>query len=60
MFMDLVSMRAVTPADLTLICVCNHPENAHSMSGCCRVPGCPCEHYQPMPEVGSSESSQPA
>ena len=36
---------------LTLQCVCNHPENAHGMSGHCRVPGCLCEQYQPMPEV---------
>ena len=55
MFTDLVSMRGPTYPGLTLVCVCNHPENAHSMSGRCRVPGCPCESYQPMPEIGSGD-----
>ena len=47
------SMRRTTHS-LTLVCVCNHQENAHSITGRCRVPGCPCEHYQPMPEVTGS------
>jgi hypothetical protein len=58
MFTDLASMRTVTFRNLMLTCVCNHPENAHSMSGRCRVPGCPCEHYQPMPEVAPPQSAR--
>ena len=52
MLMDLMAMRESTRPELTLTCVCNHPADAHTMSGRCRVPGCPCDSYQPMPEVG--------
>ena len=28
-------------------CVCGHDERTHVAGGRCRVPDCPCEHFQP-------------
>ena len=32
-------------------CVCGHPEEAHLFGGRCRVPGCVCERFWPIPEI---------
>ncbi len=32
-------------------CVCGHPEEAHLFGGRCRVPGCTCDRFWPIPEV---------
>jgi hypothetical protein len=28
-------------------CICGHLEREHVLGGRCRVPDCPCEHFQP-------------
>jgi hypothetical protein len=33
-------------------CLCGHRERDHMMSGRCRVPGCLCERFEPMPGIG--------
>jgi len=45
-------------------CVCGHPEEAHLFGGRCRVPGCMCDRFWPIPEIsdgalGSSARSSP-
>lgn len=32
-------------------CVCGHPEADHGMSGRCHVPSCPCEQFEPVPQI---------
>ena len=32
-------------------CVCGHPEEAHPFGGRCRVPGCECDQFCPIPEL---------
>jgi hypothetical protein len=32
-------------------CVCGHPEEAHLFGGRCRVPGCECDQFCPIPEL---------
>ena len=32
-------------------CVCGHPEEVHLLGGRCRAPRCPCDQFQPIPEV---------
>src|SRR6266481_2489949 len=35
-------------------CVCGHPEEAHLFGGRCRVPGCVCYRFWPIPEIPSA------
>lgn len=35
----------------TMHCVCGHAERHHVPGGRCRVPDCPCEHFQPGDSV---------
>ena len=56
MLTDSALTRAAASPSLTLVCLCNHDQNLHSTTGHCRVPGCPCEDYQPMPEIGSERT----
>jgi hypothetical protein len=39
------------------ICICGHAEKDHSPAGRCRVAGCPCEHFEPVPEIAGSEAT---
>jgi hypothetical protein len=39
------------------ICICGHSEKDHSLAGTCRVAGCPCEHFEPVPEIAGSEAT---
>jgi hypothetical protein len=32
-------------------CVCGHSEADHGMSGRCHVRDCPCEQFEPMPQI---------
>jgi hypothetical protein len=34
-----------------MYCVCGHPEEAHLFGGRCRVPGCVCDRFWPIPEI---------
>ena len=34
-------------------CVCGHPEEAHLFGGRCRVPGCVCDRFWPIPEISA-------
>jgi len=34
-------------------CVCGHPEEAHLFGGRCRVPGCMCDRFWPIPEISA-------
>src|SRR5215813_4176081 len=34
-------------------CVCGHPEEAHLFGGRCRVPGCTCDRFWPIPEISA-------
>ena len=34
-------------------CVCGHADRDHVAGGRCRVPDCPCEHFQPGDTVSS-------
>jgi hypothetical protein len=40
-------------------CVCGHPEEAHLFGGRCRVPGCVCERFWPIPEISDGGASLP-
>jgi len=33
-----------------MTCVCGHSESAHDSRGC-RVAGCPCDSFAPMPQI---------
>jgi hypothetical protein len=33
--------------------VCGHPEEAHLFGGRCRVPGCMCDRFWPVPEISA-------
>lgn len=37
----------MTKTEREMNCVCGHRDRDHVASGRCRVPDCPCEHYQP-------------
>ena len=39
-------------------CVCGHPEEAHLFGGRCRVPGCTCDRFWPIPEISAQMWSQ--
>jgi len=32
-------------------CICGHAKGEHIRAGGCRVPGCPCDRFQPIPEI---------
>ena len=34
-----------------MVCICGHEEVDHVRGGRCRVPECPCERFQPVPQV---------
>jgi len=34
-----------------MVCICGHPEVDHVLGGRCRVPECPCDRFQPVPQV---------
>jgi hypothetical protein len=36
-------------------CICGHSEKDHSLAERCHVVGCPCEHFEPIPEIAGSE-----
>ena len=36
-------------------CVCGHPEEAHLFGGRCRVPGCMCDRFWPIPEISAHQ-----
>jgi hypothetical protein len=40
-------------------CLCGHSEESHPIGGRCRFPGCPCDRFRPVPEVGDG-SIKPA
>jgi hypothetical protein len=48
------------PHDSAMTCVCGHRESAHDYRGHCRVPGCLCESFTPMPQVGREQVPPPA
>ena len=35
-------------------CICGHPSWEHVAGGRCRVPDCPCEHFQPGDTISST------
>lgn len=37
------------------MCIGGHSEKDHSLTGKCRVVGCPCEHFEPVPEIAEGE-----
>jgi len=37
-------------------CVCGHPEEAHLFGGQCRVPGCVCDRFWPIPEISDGDA----
>ena len=36
-------------------CICGHPEEAHLFGGRCRVPGCTCDRFWPIPEISAHQ-----
>ena len=40
-------------------CVCGHPEEAHLFGGRCRVPGCVCDRFWPIPEISDGGAGLP-
>ena len=41
------------------LCICGHPEGDHVFGGPCRVPECPCDRFQPIPEVADKDDGVP-
>lgn len=35
------------PSEHFMNCICGHTDRDHVAGGRCRVPDCPCEHFQP-------------
>src|SRR5207253_9564619 len=40
-------------------CDCGHPEEVHLFGSSCRVPGCTCDRFSPIPEI-SAQTMVPA
>jgi hypothetical protein len=40
-------------------CVCGHPEEALLFGGRCRVPGCVCDRFWPIPEISDGGAGLP-
>lgn len=40
-------------------CMCGHDERDHVHGGRCRVPDCPCERFQPVPEIAGNHRFAP-
>jgi hypothetical protein len=38
-----------------MVCICGHSENDHGLTGRCRVAGCVCDHFQPVPEIAAGQ-----